>query len=127
MADKTDAFMNSQTFPAVKFSEIGQTVIISVESVERKNDTAPNGDQKTWPNGDPMFVYVFTGDVDGEIMSLWVRGNLVSAIREAVKLAKITTVIGAELTITFSGEGTPPSRGMNPPKLYTVDLTTAPF
>ena len=123
----SDAFMESQSFPAVKFTDPGQTVIILVENVERKNDTAPDGTQKTWPNGDPMHVFVFTGNVDGETMSLWVRGNLVTALREAVKEAGLKTVVGAELTITYTGDGTPPSRGMNAPKLFSVEVTANPF
>jgi hypothetical protein len=119
--------MESQSFPAVKFTDPGQTVIILVENVERKNDTAPDGTQKTWPNGDPMHVFVFTGNVDGETMSLWVRGNLVTALREAVKEAGLKTVVGAELTITYTGDGTPPSRGMNAPKLFSVEVTANPF
>lgn len=123
----TDAFMESQSYPAVKFSTPGQTCIILVENVERKVDTTPEGVVKNWPNGDPMHVFVFTGNVDGEVMSLWVRGNLVTAIREAVKEAGIKTVVGSELTITYTGDGKPPSRGMNPPKLFSVEVTSDPF
>lgn len=123
----SDAFMDSQSFPAVKFSTPGQSVAILVENVERKNDTAPDGTQKTWPNGDAMHVFVFTGDIDGETMSLWVRGNLVTAMREAVKEAGVKTVVGCELLVTYTGDGEPPKRGMNPPKLFTVEVTSNPF
>lgn len=107
-------FMGGDSLPAVKFDTLGQVHGGRVTKISEKNDTKPDGTVKTWSNGDPMKVWVF--ELDGQ-HSLWVRGNMVSAIRDAVKTAGLSTPIGAHIEVMHHDLGTP-KPGQNPAKLF---------
>lgn len=123
---QTDDFMAASSYPAVEFKNVGDMRTIVVREVHKKIDIDMDTDKpKTWPNGDPVHVFQFNGESDGETKSLWVRGNLVKAVREAVAAAGLATVIDAKLTIKFDDLGTPPKRGLNAPKLFKVKAEAA--
>lgn len=71
-----------------------------------------------------MAVYVFTLDVNGEEMRLFVRGNMVTAIREA---AGSKSTIGHRLTVKYHDIGEA-KRGFSPAKLFKakIEWLTAP-
>ena len=46
--------------PALKFESINDSHAGKVIEVQKLEDRDPNGELKTWPNGDPKFVFVFT-------------------------------------------------------------------
>lgn len=117
-----DPFMQSGNAEAIKFTNPGDTHSITVRKVEEKIDTSPDGTVKTWSNGDPMHVYVFNGEVDGEPRSLWVRGNMVTAIREATVKAGLSTVVDTKVTVKFTEFGTPTQKGFSPPKLFVAKV-----
>lgn len=117
-----DPFMEGGNAPGLKFPEVGDIRTITVRKVSEQIDTEPDGTPRTWPSGQPKMVYVFNGESDGEAASLWVRGNLVTAIREAVKAAGLKTVVDTKVTVKRLADGTPPSRGMNAPKLYAAKV-----
>jgi len=117
-----DPFMEGGNAPGLKFPEVGDIRTIIVRKVSEQIDTEPDGTPRTWPSGQPKMVYVFNGESDGEAASLWVRGNLVTAIREAVKTAGLKTVVDTKVTVKRLADGTPPSRGMNAPKLYAAKV-----
>jgi hypothetical protein len=54
-----------------------------------------------------------------------VRGNIYTVTKDAIKAAGIGTV-GAIIKLTHSGLGTPPSRGLNAPKLFTCQAKAGP-
>jgi len=110
--------------PVVKFAAVGDSVTGVVKSVEQQQDAQPDGTLKTWPDGKPMSVYVFTLEVDGEEQRLFVRGNMVTAIREA---AGSKSTIGHRLTVKHHDLGEP-KRGFSPAKLFKarVEWLTAP-
>jgi hypothetical protein len=118
-----DPFMDQGSAEAIKFETVGQIHSIIVRRVEQKVDVdMASGLPKTWPNGDPKHVFVFNGEVDGEPRSLWVRGNMVKAIREATVKAGLSTVIDTKVTIKFSELGEATQRGFSPPKLFVAKV-----
>jgi hypothetical protein len=123
-----DPFMQGGSAEAIKFETPGQIATIVVRKVDQKIDTQPDGTIKTWKNGDPMHVFVFTGESDGVERSLWVRGNMVTAIRDAVTAAGLDSVVNTKLTVKFDSLGTPSQKGFNPPKLFKakVEKVAAP-
>lgn len=118
-----DPFMEGGSAPGLKFTEVGEIHSITVRKVTERIDTKPDGEVKTWKDGSPMHVYVFSGeDEGGDPASLWVRGNLVTAIREATKKAELASVIDTKVTVKFTGLGTPPQKGFTAPKLFAAKV-----
>lgn len=123
-----DPFMEAAggaSAPSVSFAEIGDSVTGVVIKVDERNDTLPDGTPKTWANGEPMKVFIFTLDTaDGE-RAMWVRGNMVTAVKEAARAAGVKTVIGQQLTVQHHalGEKKP---GRFPAKLFRAKLEPAP-
>ena len=118
----SDVFMSTGG-PAIKFEEPGEVHSITVRKVDEKVDTDPaDGKVKTWPNGDPKNVFVFSGEDDGgDPASLWVRGNMVKAIRDATKEAGLGTVIDTKVTIKFTGLAEA-KKGLHPAKLFKAKV-----
>lgn len=119
---QVDPFMEGGSSPGLKFPEVGDIRTIIVRKVVERTDTEPDGTPRTWPSGEPKNVYVFDGESDGESASLWVRGNLVTVIREATKTAGLKTIVNTKVTVKRLADGTPPSKGMNAPKLYAAKV-----
>jgi len=109
--------------PAIKFDTPGQVSSIVVRKVTEKVDTDPATNAvKTWPNGDPKMVYVFDGeDEHGEPISLWVRGNMVKAIREATTTAGLKSVIDTKVTVKFDAYAEA-QKGLHPAKLFKAKV-----
>lgn len=112
-------------FPAVKFNEIGDKVVGTVANIKRLEDRDPSGEVKTWPNGDPKHVFVFDLDTEDGTMSLWVRGNMVKAIKDAAYAAGVKEMAGCTLAVQYAGLGEA-KKGMNAPKLYKAQVKPAP-
>lgn len=131
----TDTFSNTDPFTAanagggggaaIKFAEVGDEVTGIVREVSERNDTDIAGNVKTWPSGDPVKMWVFTLDVDGEHRSLFVRGNMVKAIREATTAAGVPTLIGQRLTVKHHALGDK-RPGMTQAKLFKAKIEPAP-
>lgn len=117
----SDPFMEGGSAPGIKFETPGEIHAIVVRKVEQKIDTKPDGEVKRWPNGDPMNVYVFTGECEGEERSLWVRSNMVTAIREATTKAGLQTVVNTKVTVKFTGLGEA-KKAQNAPKLFAAKV-----
>jgi hypothetical protein len=107
--------------PALKFESINDSHAGKVIEVTKLEDRDPNGELKTWPNGDPKFVFVFTMTTSDGFGSLWARGNMVKAIREAAQAAGATTMVGCQLAVKYTGEGEK-KKGFNAPKLYKAKV-----
>lgn len=125
-----DPLMQGGSAEGIKFSEVGQVETMIVRKVDKRQDVDfVTKLPKTWPNStDPMHVFVFDVEQDGEPRSLWVRGNMVTVIREAVIAAGLDTVVNTKLTLKFDSLGTPSKPGLNPPKLFKakVEKVAAP-
>lgn len=131
MTTANDFLMGGGTISA-KFPEIGTTVtgrIAREPEVQQQRDYA-TGELKFWDDGKPMQqlqVVLATDERDPEVAddngerALYIKGNLLKAVREAVRKAGAKGLdVGGTLTVTYSGDGEVSKRGFNPPKLYTA-------
>lgn len=110
--------------PAVKFEKVGDIFEGVVLSQTEMEDRDPNGTVKTWSNGEPKKVYVLNvEDESGENRSLWVRGNMVKAIREAAREAKVKDLVGHSLKVQHNAVGTPSQKGFRAPKLFRAKVS----
>ena len=120
--DNDDFLGGGSSAPAVKFTNPGDTVKGTVTAVKKMEDRdLGTGQVKTWPNGDPKYVFVFTLNTDEGEASLWVRGNMVSAIREAAHTANVKQMVGTTLAVQFTGLGEA-KKGFHAPKLFKAQI-----
>jgi len=130
-----DEFLMGGGIPAASFPTIGTTVegeIVEPPRVEQQRDLT-TGEAKYWADGSPMLqlrVVIQTGQIDTSIpdddgrRTLYVRGNMLRAVRQAVRTAGARGLeVGGRLKVTYSGDGEPTKRGFNPPKLYEASYT----
>ena len=118
----------SESLPGIKFTDIGDKVTGQITAIRQARDLDINGEQRKWPNGDDRMVWVFDMDTDEDGQAdhaLWVRGNMYTVVREALKEANVPTV-GALVRIEHHALGTPPAKGMNAPKLFTCKAKAGP-
>jgi hypothetical protein len=117
--------------PTCSFPEIGTTwkgeVVDKRTEQQRDFDT---GKPLTWDDGNPRLQVVITlqtderdpkiaGD-DGR-RRLFVKGQMLSAVRKAVSDAGAPTVeLGGTLAVQYTGDGEASRRGMNPPKHFVA-------
>jgi hypothetical protein len=109
--------------PAVKL-EVGETFEGQVMSISELDDRKPDGTVNKWDDGTPRKVWVFNvKPADGELQSLWVRGNLVKVLRTAAREAKVSNLEGSVIKVQRVEDGIPTKAGFNPPKLYRAKVT----
>jgi len=90
--------------------------------VTKLQDKDPTGNVKTYDNGDPRWVFVFTLETVIGASNLWVRGQMVKAIREAAEKAGVSTLVGSTLSVRYTGDGEKKSAAFNAPKLYAAKV-----
>ena len=121
-----DEFMESTAggpkLPALKFAKVGDTHTGVVTEVTKLQDKDPTGNVKTYDNGDPRWVFVFTLETQIGASNLWVRGQMVKAIREAAEKASVSTLVGSTLSVRYTGDGEKKSAAFNAPKLYAAKV-----
>lgn len=122
---KDDFLAGGSSSPAVKFTNIGDKVVGKVISVTKLEDRDPYGETKRWPNGDPKHVYVFELETDEGTQSLWVRGQMIKAVREAAKAANVTEMTGCTVAVQFHALGESRTKGFQAPKLYKAQVKPA--
>jgi hypothetical protein len=108
--------------PALKFVKVGDTHTGVVTEVTKLQDKDPAGNVKTYDNGDPRWVFVFTLETQIGASNLWVRGQMVKAIREAAEKAGVSTLVGSTLSVRYTGDGEKKSAAFNAPKLYAAKV-----
>jgi hypothetical protein len=107
--------------PAHKFEDIGDRVTIRIESIEKTAQTDfATGEALTWPNGDTKWQFVISGvdTATGEPTRVFAKGQMLSAVKEALRAAEAKPETGGELTIKFDSEEPSQTRGFNPRKIY---------
>lgn len=114
--------------PAFKFENIGDTVKGEVVSAEARQQTDyATGDLKTWKDGKPMMEVVVTlqtdlrndGDDDGQ-RRIFVRGQMTTALRDALKAANARLEPGGTLAVQFTGTKPSETRGFQPAKQFVA-------
>jgi hypothetical protein len=120
---------------SAKFPTIGTKVTgrIIREPEARQQTDIQTGDPLTFANGDPrmqIVVQLATDERDASIdddsgeRALYIKGNMLNAVREAVRKAGAKGLeVGGTLTVVYSGDGEAKTRGFNAPKLYTATYT----
>ncbi len=123
----SDEFMesigNGNKYPALTFPSVGTThsgVVLEVKKLQEKDFTT--GQLKTYDNGDPRWVFVFTLNTSNGPANLWVRGQMQRAIREAADKAGVSTLVGSTLSVRYTGDGEKKSAVFNAPKLYAAKV-----
>lgn len=122
--------------PGASFENIGDSWTGTVVDFQKVQQTDyDTGVPVTWDDGTPkmmLHVDIQTEHRDPEIVGddgirrLYVRGNMLTKFKSALRAAKTRMDRGIEVTVTFSANGEPPKKGMNPPKLYDVQFRPGP-
>ncbi len=116
-----DFISNNSSLDAARFVNIGDTISGQIVDGRRLEDRTPDGTPKTWSNGDPMFVWVFDLDTTGNGQpdtALWVRGNMLTALRNALQEAGLKPSDKPRITVKHHAVGEPKSKGFAAPKLF---------
>lgn len=125
----TDPFQSGgDSLPGFKFTNVGDKVTAQIIDMRQVRDLDLDGTVRKWPNGDERMVWVFDIDTDTDGVadhSLWVRGNMYTVIREALKDAGVATV-GALIQLEHHDHGTPPQKGYAAPKLFRCKAKQGP-
>ncbi len=123
----SDEFMQSTNggskHPPLTFPTVGTThsgLVLEVKKLEDRD--LGTGQPKTFDNGDPRYVFVFTLQTATETANLWVRGQMQKAIREAADKAGVSTLVGCTLAVRYTGDGEKKSAAFNAPKLYAAKV-----
>ena len=133
MTSTTDAMSDPNSFlltsgiPSFKFETISDTArgsIVSLEMQQQRDFTTQQ--PMTWDDGRPRMqlrIVLATDANDGEDddghRAIYVKGNMQQAIRDAIRAAGAQKIeVGGTLAVRYDGDGEPPKRGLNAPKLY---------
>ena len=129
MTDTWNDLLSSDA-SAFKFETIGDTAKGKVIRAERRQQTDPDGQPKTFPSGDPMMQLVVTIELDdGSETAIYAKGGkydvaegkgtaMLPALQEAVKGQDFRA--GGLLAVQYSGNGKKTNPAFSAPKLYTV-------
>lgn len=132
-----DFLMGGGGAPTASFLTVGTTVrgrITERPTVQQQRDMK-TGENKFWPDGNPMMQLVITlqtdehdhtlPDDDGR-RRLFVKGQMKNAVADAVRAAGAPGLeVGGVLAVTFTHELPATQRGFNPPKQYAATYTPA--
>lgn len=132
--DNVNDFLGGGSTPSAfqKDDPIGTKVdgIILSAKVNQQRDIK-TGEPKFWKDGNPMNQLIITlktetsadDEFDGK-RRLFAKGDMLNAIRDAVKAAGAKTLEeGGRLQVARTGQGTPPIVGFNPPWLHKAKYT----
>lgn len=131
-----DAFLLGGGGQSASFEATGDSVTGTVESTEVRQQTDfQSGQPKTWDDGSPVMQLVVSlqtgqredNDDDG-VRKVYVKGSkkpgsqsLHDAVATAVRQSGAKGLEeGGTLTVTYTGDEPPKTRGMSPRKLYSA-------
>lgn len=129
MTDTWNDLLSSDA-SAFKFETIGDTAKGKVVRAEKRQQTDPEGNPKTFPSGDPMMQLVITIELDdGSETAIYAKGGkydiaegkgtaMLPAIQAAVQGQDFRA--GGLLAVQYSGNGKKTNPAFSAPKLYTV-------
>jgi hypothetical protein len=125
----TDDFLaGGDSHPSFKFTNIGDSAFGTVLSIDKREDLDfITREVKTWPNGDKRYVYLFQLETADGVKSLWVKGQMEKAIKEAGRSALVKTLIGCTIKVEFIGLGESKTKGFAAPKLFKATVKPAPM
>lgn len=128
--DNLEGFLSGGGAPAAKFVDHGATIKGTITSAELRQQTDLDGKPKTWDDGNPRMQIVVTLATDERDNSIdnddgsrrvFVRGEMLKALRAALKQADVKTIeVGGTLAVRYVSDGSPSRAGFNAPKLYNA-------
>lgn len=126
--DDVNDFLESGGIPGAGFDNIGDSwtgqIVRAAKVQSRDFETR---EAQTWDDGSPKYELqidiqtdVRSPDVAGDdgIRRLYVRSNMLQAIRSALRTTKARLEPGGHLTVTYVADGQASRRGLRAPKLY---------
>lgn len=131
-------FLKSSKSTSLSFENVGDTHTGTVEKVEVKQATDMETNEPAfWSNGDPKMQVLVTLQCgidptvqgDNGLRTLFVKGwgDQWKAFTAALTAAGMDDVqVGATVTATMTGHGTPPKRGYNAPKIISYQIVPGP-
>jgi hypothetical protein len=131
MLDEANDFLLAGGVASAKFETPGTTVsgkIARPPEVQQQREI-DTGKPKFWDDGKPrqqLVIHLQTADRaaddpdDDGVRAVYVRGNMLRAVREAVRKSGAKLEPGGELTVTYAADGERKATGFNPPKLYSA-------
>lgn len=123
-------FLESGGIPSAGFENIGDYwsgQIVRMEKLQQRD--FETGEAQTWDDGSPKFMLhidiqteVRNPDIMGDdgIRRLFVRGNMLSAVRGAMRAANAKLLPGGTLRVEYARNGDQKKKGFQPAKLYTA-------
>lgn len=76
---------------------------------------------QTWEDGRPkrkVVLHMKFDDGTNNLLHVNIPSALFAAIKEAVESAGVTGPVGSRLSVTYTGDGKPTKKGLNPPKEF---------
>jgi len=140
-----DELLMSGGSTTANFPLIGQsyTGVVKAKRSQQRRDMKDNS-LLFWDDGNPQMQIVadlqceplgYKMDKKGNrtpfpeddgMRSLYIFGRMRTAVRDAVRETGAPTIeIGGKLTVTYTGDGEVPGKGMDPPKLYSAAYVPA--
>lgn len=116
--------------PAVTWPEVGAGVTGLILSIATADQRDLDGNVKTFASGEVRRQVILTlqtkakeSPTDDGRRRLFVKGSMVKTMREAIAAAKLNRGPrpGDVVTVVYSGDGEVSGKGLNPPKLFTVE------
>lgn len=108
--------------PALKFDTIGTTYEgVVLESEVRDITDFVTGEVQVYADGRPKRQLHVTLNVDGEERSLWAKGQMLVALREALAGSKL--VNGGTLKVRYDSDKPNENPRLNAQKIYKVKYT----
>lgn len=126
MAERDD-FMGGSG-ESLKFEKVGDTHEGTLLSIASRQDKTISGELRTWDDGSPMKVFIWEIETANGPATMWVRGHLVTVLREAARKAGAKSqadLIGAKVLVKHHELGEA-QKGMSPAKLFQAKITLAP-
>lgn len=134
MVDDINEMLSGGGGRTAKFPEIGTTyegeILALAKREVRDMDT---GAVETWNDGTTKYQIVVTiatdareGADDDGARNVYCKGQLFTALRDAVKAAGSKLAVGGTLKVRYDSDGEASRKGFNAPKLYKVKYTPAP-
>lgn len=130
VGDDVNDFLESGGIPGASFENVGDSwrgQVVRAKKVQSRD--FETREAQTWDDGTPKFELqidiqtdVRNPDISGDdgIRRLFVRSNMLQAVRSALRTANQRLQPGGWLEVTHTGLGTPTRRGLKAPKLYTA-------
>jgi hypothetical protein len=133
--DDVNDFLEGGGIPSAPFDNIGDSWEGTIMRLEKQQGRdLETKELQTWDDGTPKFIVLIdiqtnvrNPDIAGDdgTRRLYVRGNMLTAIRGAMRQSQAKLRTGGHLKVTYVRNGDQTRRGLNPPKLYEAVYTAS--